>query len=228
MVKMIDWNEVEELLCAGYHPYRFRCGKYEYMALKKGRGSRGLGAYDEETWNRLTSLYNIHQYDSKTSTEEEQFAKKPKPEVQVSKETLAHIISELEDGKSRVQIVAEWDYHPDVVNYAYETWLKLKEPTQQATTSEVQQLRAQYAALQTQLEALKSQLEETQKRLNDLEKTRASVERRGKLLFATCHYARNGKCTEPNVIETLGKSGEIEVDVDEYICNSCLCYLRFQ
>jgi DNA repair exonuclease SbcCD ATPase subunit len=225
---MVDWNEVEELLRAGYHPYRFKSGKYEYMALKRGRESRSLGAYDEEAWNRLASLCNIHQYDSKKSMEDEQPAEKPKPEVRVSKEILAHIISELEAGKSRVQIVAEWDYHPDVVNYAYETWLELKEPAQQATTSEVTQLRAQHATLQTQLEALKSQFEETQKRLSDLEKARASIERRGKLLYATCHYARNGKCTEPNVIEALGKSGQPEVDVDEYVCNSCLCYWRFR
>lgn len=188
----------------------------------------GLGVYDENAWNRMLSLYVIHRQGSERAVEEQQPGDKSKPAINVSKEILAHIISELETGKSRVQIVAEWEYHPDVVNYAYENWLKLKEPTQQESVLEVAQLQRQYSALQTQLRTLKHLLEEVQGRLSDFEKARASVARRGKLMHTTCYYGRNGKCTEPHVIETIGKSGANEVDVNDYICNSCLCYRRFQ
>jgi len=225
---VLQWNHVEELIHAGYKPYVRRKKQGTYMSLKKGRDEVGLGTYDENAWNRMLSLYVIHRQGSERAVEEQQLVEKPKPAISVSKEILAHIISEMEAGKSRVQIVAEWEYHPDVVNYAYETWLKLKEPTQQVSTSEVAQLSAQYGALQTQLETLKNLLKEAQSRLNDFEKARASVARRGKLLHTTCYYARNGKCTEPNVIETIGKYCVNEVDVNEYICNSCLCYRRFQ
>jgi predicted ribosome quality control (RQC) complex YloA/Tae2 family protein len=231
---MIDWNEVEELLGAGYHPYRFKAGKYEYMALKKGRETRSLGAYDEEAWNQLISLHNIHRYGRRSPMEEKKTTpERAKPEVIVSKDTLSHIISQLDAGRTRVQIVTDWDYHPDVVNYAYERWLELKNPVgneenRQSEPSEFERLQAQQTAFQAQLEALKNQLDEAEKRLNELEKARASVERRGRLLHATCHYAHDGKCTELNVIKAMGKQGEPEVEVDEYVCNSCLCYWRFE
>ncbi|MEM2971883.1 MAG: hypothetical protein QW270_05620 [Candidatus Bathyarchaeia archaeon] len=175
----------------------------------------------------MLSLYIICREGSK-SIVKKQPIDKLKPVISVDKEILAHIISELEAGKSRVQIVAEWEYHPDVVNYAYENWLKLKEPTQQESVLEVAQLQRQYSALQNQLGTLKNLLEEVQGRLSDFEKARASVAKRGKLMHNTCYYGRNGKCTEPNVIEAMGKSGANEVDVNEYICNSCLCYRHFQ
>lgn len=116
---VLEWGHVEELIRSGYKPYVRRKKQGTYMSLKKGRDEVGLGVYDENAWNRMLGLYVICREGSK-SVVKEQPVDKVKPVISVGKEILAHIISELEAGKSRVQIVAEWEYHPDVVNYAYE------------------------------------------------------------------------------------------------------------
>lgn len=56
---MIDWVEVDELLHEGYHPYSFRSGKGEYMCLKKGGATRGLGRFNQKDWDALQARYAV-------------------------------------------------------------------------------------------------------------------------------------------------------------------------
>lgn len=56
---MIDWVEVDQLLHEGYHPYSFRSGKGEYMCLKKGGATRGLGCFNQKDWDTLQAKYAV-------------------------------------------------------------------------------------------------------------------------------------------------------------------------
>ncbi|MBS7632216.1 hypothetical protein KEJ15_01145 [Candidatus Bathyarchaeota archaeon] len=56
---MIDWVEVDQLLHEGYHPYSFRSGKGEYMCLKKGGATRGLGRFNQKDWDTLQARYAV-------------------------------------------------------------------------------------------------------------------------------------------------------------------------
>jgi len=56
---LIDWVEVDQLLHEGYHPYSFRSGKGEYMCLKKGGATRGLGRFNQKDWDTLQARYAV-------------------------------------------------------------------------------------------------------------------------------------------------------------------------
>jgi len=56
---LIDWVEVDQLLHEGYHPYSFRSGKGEYMCLKKGGATRGIGRFNQRDWDTLQARYAI-------------------------------------------------------------------------------------------------------------------------------------------------------------------------
>lgn len=56
---LIDWVEVDQLLHEGYHPYSFKSGKGEYMYLKKGGATRGLGRFNQKDWDTLQARYAV-------------------------------------------------------------------------------------------------------------------------------------------------------------------------
>jgi len=56
---LIDWVDVDQLLHEGYHPYVFRSGKGEYMCLKKGGATRGLGPFNQKDWDTLQARYAV-------------------------------------------------------------------------------------------------------------------------------------------------------------------------
>ncbi|MBT0160950.1 hypothetical protein G4O51_13300, partial [Candidatus Bathyarchaeota archaeon A05DMB-2] len=79
---LIDWVEVDQLLHEGYHPYSFRSGKGEYMCLKKGGATRGLGRFNQKDWDRLQAKYAVVMEESA----QEKQPKAPKNQKIVEKE----------------------------------------------------------------------------------------------------------------------------------------------
>ena len=222
---MIDWVEVDKLLQEGYHPYSFKSGKGEYMCLKKGHATRGLGRFNQKDWDTLQAKYAIQMAErsqqkppkapnSQKTPEKE--AKKTKAPVDSGQRVRLDdvLISATRDWQTRMQmeeifqvlnkkwtptqIVAQ-GHNPFLVEACAKKHAELTaletKPTETAPKPLQDQLGRQITSLQRQLEEMEKAQTRLRKAPTELMDILKPALFQGKLKMNQCAYFRNDLCT---------------------------------
>jgi len=214
---LIDWVEVDQLLHEGYHPYSFRSGKGEYMCLKKGGATRGLGRFNQKDWDALQARYAVVMEERA----QEKMSEAPKSQRTIEKEgetkrteapaesgqsvrlddlllsvgrdwqtsmQMREIFEMLENRWTPSQIVAQ-GHNPFLVEACAKKHAELT--TLQSKPKETAPTPLQ-DQLELQITSLQRQVEDTQTKLMEMLKP---LFFQGKLRMNQCRYFKDDLCT---------------------------------